>query len=74
MEKCGRYIMLQNILKHIHDLPCITYEEYFTRYVMYVQDHNIDEELKFVLNHNFLNSGSINRLVNDCVDMLEELV
>lgn len=55
------------------DLPSISYEQHFHNYVMYIQDTNISEELKFAFRHNFLDAASINRLLNDYQERLMEL-
>lgn len=55
--------MLETIKSSIKDLPCISFEEYFTSYVMQMQDINIDNEISFLLRNNFLNVCSVDKLV-----------
>ena len=57
--------MLETIKKDIQSLPCILFEQYFQKYIIKIQDISIENEIKFMLKNNFLNSVSINRLLND---------
>lgn len=55
--------MFKTILESIQNLPCISFEEYFTRYIFSVQDTNIDEEIRFMLNNNFLDIKALNSVI-----------
>lgn len=55
--------MLETILQTINNIPSISFEEYFTNYVMEIQDANIDSEVSFLLRNNFLASADIDKLM-----------
>ena len=56
--------MLETI-KHLIDEPCISFGEFFQRYVMCVQDESIKNEISFLLKSNFLSANSMIQLVNN---------
>ena len=56
--------MLDTIKQTIKEVPFISFEEYFLRYVMKMQDDNIDNEVSFLLRNNFLSTLSLDRLIN----------
>ena len=64
--------MLEEIRK-IVDAPFISFEQYFTNYVISVQDNNIDSEISFILRHNFLNVNSMIRLSSEIDKELKTL-
>ena len=55
--------MLETVLQTINNVPSISFEEYFTEYVMEIQDANIDSEVSFLLRNNFLASSDIDKLM-----------
>lgn len=44
--------------------PSITFEKYFLFYVMSMQDKNIDEELRFLVNRNCVDTNMLFQLMN----------
>ena len=61
-------MMLDSIKQMIENVPCISFEEYFQRYIMEVQDGSIDEEVAFLLRNNFPSANAIIRLINKEVE------
>jgi len=57
--------MLETMKQTIINLPSITFEQYFTEYVMQIQDTNIDNEVSFLLRNNFLSSLDIDKLTSN---------
>lgn len=60
--------MLETIKKAIEEVPFISFEEYFTNYVMAVQDVNIDNEVSFMLRNNSLTTLALDKLINNEVE------
>ena len=56
--------MLDTVKTAIENLPYIEFGDYFHRYVLSVQDMNIDGEMAFFVKHNFLNVVSVDRLID----------
>lgn len=56
-------MMFKEVQNCIDNLPCISFEQYFTHYVFDIQDMNIAEEVKFMVNNNFLDSKTLDRIV-----------
>ena len=56
--------MLETIKQLIKE-PCISFGEFFQRYVMYVQDESIKHEISFLLRNNFLSANAMIKLVNN---------
>jgi hypothetical protein len=54
---------LETIKQEISDLPYISFEEYFHRYAMSVQDKNIDREISFFVDHNFLTDEMLCKII-----------
>ena len=61
-------MMLDSIKQMIENVPCISFEEYFQRYIMEVQDNSIDSEVSFLLKNNFPSVNSMIRLINKEVE------
>ncbi len=59
--------MLETVKSTIKDQPSITFEQYFTSYVMYMQDVNIDNEVTFILRNNVLTPLAIDKLINEVI-------
>ena len=56
--------MLETLKQTMNDLPCISFEEYYQRYVMDVQDTSIDSEVSYLLRNNSMSSVIINKVIN----------
>lgn len=56
--------MLETVKSAIKDAPFISFEQYFVRYVMEVQDQNIDQEVSFLFRNNKMNMVLLNRLIS----------
>ena len=56
---------LKTIKTEISNLPYISFEEYFQYYVMEVQDSNIDMEMSFFLNNNFISYDILSNMISD---------
>ncbi len=56
---------LKTIKTEISNLPYISFEEYFQHYVMEVQDSNIDTEMSFFLNNNFISYDILSDMISD---------
>lgn len=54
---------LQTIKTEISNLPYISFEEYFHQYVFSVQDSNIDDEMHFFVNNNFLSPETLSNAI-----------
>ena len=59
--------MLATIKQCISDLQADTgsFQQYFTNYVMEVQDRNIDQELAYMLTHNVVDVQLVDRAITD---------
>lgn len=55
---------LETIKTDIQNLPYISFEEYYQDYVFRIQDSNIDDEMKFFINHNFLSPKNISKAID----------
>lgn len=55
--------MLNTVKDYISNLSNETFDEYYTSYIMYIQDRNIDRELKYLQNKNALNLRSMDQLI-----------
>lgn len=56
--------MLDNIKHYIrHELPCISFEEYYVNYVSQMQDMSISCELDYLMKHNTMNSLLFDQLI-----------
>jgi hypothetical protein len=64
---------LKTIKTEISNLPYISFEEYFQDYVMKVQDSNIDNEMSFFINHNFMSYDILSSLITDSGKELKQL-
>ena len=60
-------LMLATIKQCISDLQTDTtsFQQYFTNYVMEVQDRNIDQELAYMLTHNVVDVQFVDRAITD---------
>lgn len=56
------YLILATLQQQINDLPSISFEEYFTMYVLQMQDINIADEFHFLLRNNFLTTIDVDKL------------
>lgn len=56
--------MLETIKTEIKNLPCISFQEYFQRYVFAVQDSNIDTEFQHLRRQN-LTPKVLSSLLNE---------
>jgi hypothetical protein len=55
--------MLNTVKDYISNLSNETFDEYYTSYIMYIQDRNIDHELRYLQNKNALNLRSMDQLI-----------
>lgn len=62
--------MLATVKSTISSVPYITFEQHFTKYVMDIQDTNIDEEMSFLLRHNVLTPKMVARIVDTTYERL----
>ncbi len=60
-------LMLATIKQCISDLQIDTssFQQYFTDYVIEVQDRNIDQELAYMLTHNVVDVQFVDRAITD---------
>lgn len=56
--------MLETVKQIINESPFISFEQYFTQYVMDVQDASIDAEVAFLLRNNSVTCLLLNRVMN----------
>jgi len=61
---------LPTIKQCIEDAPFISFEQYFIRYVMHVQDRMIDTEFSFMLRNNNITATSLNVLLDSAFEEL----
>ena len=57
--------MLQTIKDYINNLSDESFQNFYTHYIMQVQDSNIDEEFKFLITHNNLDVLSVDKLISN---------
>lgn len=57
--------MLQTVKEFIQNLPDESFQTFYTRYIMQVQDSNIEEEFKFLITHNNLDVLSVDKLISN---------
>lgn len=57
--------MLQTIKDYISNLSDESFQNFYTHYIMQVQDSNIDEEFKFLITHNNLDVLSVDKLISN---------
>lgn len=59
--------MLATIKRSISEVQADTssFQQYFTNYVMDVQDRNIDQELAYMLTHNVVDVQFVDRAITD---------
>lgn len=60
-------LMLATIKQSISEVQADTssFQQYFTNYVMEVQDRNIDQELAYMLTHNVVDVQFVDRAITD---------
>lgn len=56
--------MLQTVKDFIQNLPDESFQNFYTHYIMQVQDSNIEEEFKFLITHNNLDVLSVDKLIS----------
>ena len=56
--------MLQTIKDFIQNLPDESFQDFYTHYIMQVQDSNIEEEFRFLITHNNLDVLSVDKLIS----------
>jgi hypothetical protein len=67
--------MLETVKGYINDLPKLTFSEFFIQYMISIQDANIDRELNSLVNHNnMLDSVMIDRLINETIEGLKDII
>ena len=64
--------MLQTIKDYINNLSDESFQNFYTHYIMQVQDSNIDEEFKFLITHNNLDILSVDKLISNDLGKLVE--
>lgn len=64
--------MLQTIKDYINNLSDESFQNFYTHYIMQVQDSNIDEEFKFLITHNNLDVLSVDKLISNDLGKLVE--
>ncbi len=64
--------MLQTIKDYISNLSDESFQNFYTHYIMQVQDSNIDEEFKFLITHNNLDVLSVDKLISNDLGKLVE--
>lgn len=57
--------MLQTVKDYINNLSDESFQNFYTHYIMQVQDSNIEEEFKFLITHNNLDVLSIDKLISN---------
>lgn len=57
--------MLQTITAYIHKLDIKPFDVYYQEYIVSVQQHNINQEFRYMLNHNVVNLNMIDRAIAD---------
>lgn len=57
--------MLQTVKDYINNLSDESFQTFYTRYIMQVQDSNIEEEFKFLITHNTLDVLSVDKLISN---------
>lgn len=57
-------MMLQTIKSYIADLPNINFDAYYVQHILAVQDHQINYEFQFLINHNDLTLSNLDKLVD----------
>lgn len=64
--------MFQTIKDYINNLSDESFQNFYTHYIMQVQDSNIDEEFKFLITHNNLDVLSVDKLISNDLGKLVE--
>lgn len=65
--------MLSTIKSYISNQEDISFDEYYNRYVMEVQDKNLNKEISYMLSANSLNVLNMSILIKDTVERLNKL-
>lgn len=65
--------MLSTIKSYISNQEDISFDEYYNRYVMEVQDKNLNKEISYMLSANSLNVLNMSILIKDTVEGLNKL-
>ena len=65
--------MLETVKANIAELPYLSFPEFFTHYVMNVQDINILEELKYLQVRNLLDIRTVDRIIDTAYKELKTL-
>ena len=66
--------MLETIRELIADVEAdsIDFSQFYTEYVMSIQDENIEEELKFLVSNNKLTPMNLSKLLNSSLERMVE--
>ena len=62
--------MLETVKTQIHNIPSISFHQFFVRYMLQVQDSNIDYEFRKFISVNNLDVKSMERLLNSSMEVL----
>lgn len=65
--------MLSTIKYYISNQEDISFDEYYNRYVMSVQDRNLNKEISYMLSANSLNVLNMSILIKDTVEGLNKI-
>ena len=66
--------MLETVRELIADVEAdsIDFLQFYTEYVMSIQDENIEEELKFLVSNNKLTPMNLSKLLNSSLERMVE--
>lgn len=56
--------MLESVKSFISSVADVPFSTYFTEYILYVQDQNIEDELSFLKHRNTLNINVVNKVID----------
>ena len=65
--------MLETVKQKIDNFPDTPFYEYFTDYVIDIHNKMIDREIEYMRNHNQLNPTTLNKLIEEEIERLNQL-
>lgn len=62
--------MLETIKQCIWNIPDISFNQFYIRYILAVQDTNINNEFKYMIDHNTLDIGMMDNVIQSTYEGL----
>lgn len=65
--------MLETIKRCINDVPNISFAQFYSEYILTVQDNNIESEFQYMIHHNLLNTSMMDTIIQHTHERLIQI-